>query len=121
MQLQMRAGTNLVEKLKLEALDWSPSPILRAAWCETQFLLRPNSQSALQLLESYVRNDMVLNIFVSHWTYKAATFLLSNAQGQIAQQGYHLGWCIIDRCALKWHHTRALQRALETDVISSKQ
>ena len=104
---------------KSMALEWSP--LVRTSLCETQFLLRPTQESAMQLLESYMRDDMILTIFVSRWTYNAVTFLLSNSGDTICQQGYQLGIRVLDRCALKWPNTRVLRRTLQDRAYPSKQ
>ncbi|KIV92822.1 hypothetical protein PV10_04088 [Exophiala mesophila] len=124
LQLHMR-GDRPIDPAQLDFLtksmarEWSP--LVRTSLCETRFLLRPTQESAMQLLESYMGDGMILTIFVSRWTYNAVTFLLSNSGDTICQQGYQLGMRVLDRCALKWPNTRVLRRALQDRAYPSKQ
>ncbi|KIW17141.1 hypothetical protein PV08_04332 [Exophiala spinifera] len=99
------------------------SPLVQAAKNETVFLLRPNSGTAMQLLTSYYEEHMIFNVFTPHWAYKAGALLLSDPAQESPQEGYVLALTVLDRCALKWPNSRALQdvlRALARQKVKAR-
>ncbi|KAL2434956.1 hypothetical protein ABEF95_011368 [Exophiala dermatitidis] len=116
-QSRFRSGTAL-DHLGMEGLtsnvDTTHSPLLVAALHETRFLIQPDVESASQLLETYASDDMVLNVFTSHWAYKAATFFFKDSSSETGLQHGVLAHRVLERCAQKWPNARALQDALST-------
>ncbi|KAK6379647.1 hypothetical protein LTS17_005719 [Exophiala oligosperma] len=92
------------------------NPLVQAAKSETAFLLRPSSETAMQLLISYHDEHMIFNIFTPHWAYKAGALLLSDPSQDASQEGYVLAVTVLDRCALKWPNSRALQDMLKASA-----
>lgn len=85
------------------------SPLTLAAAHETIFLLQTNAASALALLAVYTSADNVLNVFTSHWAFKATVILMSSTSAQERQTGYVQGLQVLERCALKWPNAEALR------------
>lgn len=89
------------------------SPLLVAALNETRFMLEPGVESAMQLLNTYASDNMVLTVFTSHWAYKAGTFLVEGGAKEDRLRGRVLAHKVLERCALKWPNARALQELLD--------
>ncbi|EXJ92803.1 hypothetical protein A1O3_01357 [Capronia epimyces CBS 606.96] len=119
-QSSFRRGSSF-DELHLDGVEQKimahGSPLLVAALNETRFLLEPNVDSAMQLLSTYASDNMILNVFTSHWTYKAATFFLGDDLDKATLQGRALAQKVLERCALKWPNARALQDSV--NVYSS--
>ncbi|EXJ90967.1 hypothetical protein A1O1_04074 [Capronia coronata CBS 617.96] len=115
MQSRFRGGTSF-DGLDLQEVEQKittdVSPMLIAALNETRFLLEPSVDSAMQLLSTHASDDIVLNVFTSHWAYKAATFFLEGDLNETSLQGRVLAQKVLERCALKWPNAQTLLESL---------
>ena len=121
-QVRFRSGVN-VDSPDTEIIappaDPMWSPIVLATWSETRLLCAPSVASAVDLLTAYDRQDMVLNVFTSHWTYKAGMSLLTQENcSDTNLAGHVLAIKVLERCASKWPNARALQNTLQDYAMS---
>jgi hypothetical protein len=79
---------------------------------QIHLLIQPSIESAQNLLAAY-DDQMVYNIFTSHWIYRAASYLINHADKDAATDGCIAAARILERCAMKWPNSRALQGALQ--------
>lgn len=93
------------------------SPLTLAAAHETSFLLQTNAASALALLAAYTSADNVLNVFTSHWAFKATVILMAKMSAHERQTGYVRGLQVLERCALKWPNAEALRSVIAESWI----
>ncbi len=115
MQSRFRDGLPFDEldaALVLAAHTAEVTPLVMAAEKETAFLINPNAEAALQLLATYDQEDMIFNVFTPHWAYKAGVLLLAQGTDDSRLEGYMLASTVLERCALKWPNSRALQETL---------
>ena len=82
--------------------------------CQTEFIIQPSVQAAMQLLSSYHRDGMILNIFAPHWIYKAASYVIEHANevNTILQCSIFAAQ-VFERCAAKWPSSRTLQESIQ--------
>ncbi|KAL4911376.1 hypothetical protein BDW74DRAFT_164888 [Aspergillus multicolor] len=119
-----RAGDMLISDTLSQTLlrqlqELGPSPMLSAMVHQMQFLIHANRDSARRLLSLYDDDRMTYDVYAPHWIYRAASYLISHAEG-----GSDIGACIIaakslERCATKWPNSKVLQRGLE-DLRSNR-
>lgn len=95
------------------------SPMTLAAAHESIFLVQTNAASALALLAVYTSADNVLNVFTSHWAFKATVVLMSSMSAHERQTGYVQGLQVLERCALKWPNSEALRNVISESWISN--
>ncbi|OJJ01272.1 hypothetical protein ASPVEDRAFT_82796 [Aspergillus versicolor CBS 583.65] len=100
-----------LDSIILDKLD-SNSPMLVATVRQIHLLIQPSIESAQNLLAAY-DDQMVYNIFTSHWIYRAASYLIDHADKDAATDGCIAAARILERCAMKWPNSRALQGALQ--------
>jgi len=108
------------ESLQPEFEGVEYSPCLLAKMRQSVFLRRPTVESAMDLLECYCQEDMVLDAFTPHWAYKAGIFILQDRSGQRTLKGHVLACTVLDRCVIKWPNTRVLRQVLQDHAMSKE-
>ncbi|KAL4875190.1 hypothetical protein BJY04DRAFT_232840, partial [Aspergillus karnatakaensis] len=116
-QARWRAGdisaSTLTSSILSQLEEHKSSPMLIAVVRQTHLLTQPGIDSARQLLSAYNDDQMVYNVFSSHWVYRAASYLVEHADGDTITDSCILATKVLERCAMKWSRSRALQGALE--------
>ena len=95
-----------------------PSPIIFTTMCLTEFMIHPSVQSAMEVLSAYRQEGMILNIFSSHWVYKAAIYVIQHGDEGSIMNGSSTASQVLERCAFKWPNARNLLGALQNLMMS---
>ena len=95
------------------------SPLLVAAWYETQLVVKPSQETALQLLRAFAERDMVLDAFVPYWVYRAGVALMCESSKVLRHEMLLLATRILDRCSQKWPYADTLRGMLSRQCSRS--
>lgn len=123
-QHRYRKGDNFVADILSERTAQSPRPVnptLRAVLQSTWFIINPTAGSAINLLETLVDDDVLINFLTPHWAYRAGITVAQGCPKGSTQllEAYGNASAILARSAQKWPSVSILTKTLKEYLTRS--